>query len=216
MHRPARVCEGYGQGLELKIGALMATCLDDILCRMRHIYLPAVLFLASVMPSRGQQTPRNDLPSTVTIETAQDALLKLSAGEEIENARMGMAPPGLMMFRGAINGERHWVFTCRKEVSGRESVPCTLIPTGDYRGRWLHDTSVLQIVGGPTEAPIMRFLMVIPDPKAPAPPDDPVTHVPAYDFDVALPNGKSLDGFPFLIHVYGSVSMELPAGTHLR
>jgi hypothetical protein len=179
---------------------------------MRHAWLPIILALASVIPCESQ-TPQDDFPLNITIDSARDALLKLSANEEAEDARMGIAPPGLMMFRGAINGEHHWIFTCRKEVSGRESVPCTLIPIGEYRGRWVHDTSLLQIVGGPSEDPIIRFLMVRNEAKDPALPNDPVLLTQVYDFNVVLPNGKPLSNYPFLIHVYGSVSMEIPVGT---
>jgi hypothetical protein len=77
----------------------------------------------------------------------------------------------------------------------------------------VHDSSVLQIVGGSAGAHMTRFLMVTSDPNNPAPEDDPVMRLPAYDFNVPLPNGRSLDSFPFLIHIYGSQSMELPAGT---
>lgn len=180
---------------------------------MRHKHLTFVLILASISLLHGQQPPLSDFPLTVTIDKGGDYTLKLSASEEIENAKMGIAPPGLFMFWGAINGEHHWVFVCRKEVSGRESVPCTLIPAGEYRGRWVHDSSVLQIVGDTAGSPMTRFLMVTSDTNNPAPKDDPVMRLPAYDFNIPLPKGRSLDSFPFLIHVYGSQSMELPTGT---
>lgn len=177
---------------------------------MRHkSYLAFFLFLA--LPLRAQ-IDENALPLQVTIDTVQDFLTPISPQQQVQAATFGVALPGFVMFRGTINGENHWVLSCRREVMGQESVPCTLIPTGVYRGRWIHDHFLLQIVGGPPDALLTRFLTVASNPKDPAPPDDPLTHDAVFNFSVKFPGNKSYSDYPLLVHVYGSVSLELPVG----
>lgn len=94
----------------------------------------------------------------------------------------------------------------------RESLPCTTLPAGPYRGRWIHDHHLLQVVGGSSENPTTRFLTVSDNPKSPPPADDPVLQVAAFDFPVQFPSGKTLKDYPVLAHVYGGYSLELPVG----
>ena len=190
----------------------MNQAVSAILCRMRP-WIAFLLLTATVVVSiHGQQPEAKDFPLKVEIESADVVDPGLSTEEKAQNSQMGLAPPSLVIFHAAVNGERHWFFECRPEVEGRESVPCTVLPKGSYQGRWVHDHFVIQIVGGDSDAPVTRFLMVMNDMKNLAPPDDPVLQIPAYNFNVTLPTQKFLNDYDLLIHVYGSVSMEIPVG----
>jgi hypothetical protein len=150
----------------------------------------------------------DDFPLQVTITASEDYPMNVSAAQRVQAASMGAATPDFMMFRGTINGESHWVFGCRKEVMGHESVPCTMIPIGEYRGRWTHDYSLIEIVGG---APLItRFLTVDKNVKDPPNADDPLLHLSVFNFAVKVPDGRTTNDYPILLHVYGSVSLQLP------
>lgn len=127
-------------------------------------------------------------------------------------AAMGMALPYFVVFRGDIDGENHWLFSCRKENTMRESIPCAPVPAGMYYGRWIFDHSMIQIVNNSSQDPITRFLTASTDPKNPPSKDDPVLQETPYDFPVRFPKGKSISDYAGLVHVYGGVSLELPAG----
>jgi len=153
-------------------------------------------------------------PLQVTIETTFDAadLISISQQQILKAAAMGIEPPFMAVFHGKINGEDHWVFGCRYENPLRQSLPCTNLPLGQYKGRWIHDYSLIQIVGGTPESPLMRFLTVSNNVKSPPSADDPILHGAVFDFPVRFPDGKNLKDYPLLVHVYGGASLELPVG----
>jgi hypothetical protein len=123
---------------------------------------------------------------------------------------MGMAPPGFVYYKGRINGEAHWSLSCRPENPLRESIPCAAIASGTYRARWVHDHYVLQIMLDETES---RFISVDADPKQPAEQNDAAFAMAPFEFaGVRFPEGKKLADYPVLVHVYGSVSLNLQVG----
>lgn len=152
-------------------------------------------------------------PLQITIESAVETdISTISQEQRIQAATMGMELPYFAVFHGKINGEDHWVFGCRKENVLRESLPCTSLPVGEYKGRWIHDYNLLQIVGGPPENMIVRFLTVGNNVKSPPSSDDPVLSQGVFDFPVRFPDGKSVKDYAALVHVYGGASLELPVG----
>jgi TPR repeat protein len=158
-------------------------------------------------------TPADLFPLDIAIDsTFETDISAISQQQQVQAATIGMELPYFAVFHGKINGEDHWVLGCRKENVLRESLPCTSLPVGEYRGRWIHDYNLLQIVGGPPERPIMRFLTVSKNVKSPPPPDDPVLHGAVFDFPVQFPNGQSVKAYPALVHVYGGASLEIPIG----
>ena len=176
-------------------------------------------FLAAASVSHGQASESQDSPakyafpfqivikSVSVIDTNH-----MNRKQEIESAEIGMEPPYFVFFYGTVNGENHWVFDCRKENTLRESIPCTAIPTGEYSGRWIHNYSIMQIVGDQQGEQISRFLNVSVNPKDPLVGDDPILHYGIFDFPVQFPNGKSLKDYPILAHVYDGTSLEIPVG----
>lgn len=153
-------------------------------------------------------------PLQIIIESSRmtDFSASISQQEQAQAANVGMELPGFATFFGRINGEDHWVFDCRKENALRESLPCTDLPVGEYRGRWIHDHSLLQIVDE-VDSSRTRFLMVSDNPKSPPADDDPLMHDAVFDFPVRFPDGKSLKDYPVLVHVYGGYSIDLPIAT---
>ncbi len=83
---------------------------------------------------------------------------------------------------------------------------------GRVLGRWIHDGNMIQVIWGPPEAPITRFLNVSPNQKNPPLPSDPVYSFSAFDFTVQYPKGKTAQDYPVLVHVYGGVTLDFPAG----
>ncbi len=189
--------------------------LKDCFWRIPLLCITASCF---VFTSSGQNTqPPHDpleeqtFPLQIIIESSLDSG-EASIGMSPQEQATGMAPIAWEFFRGKINGEDHWNFGCRKENTMRESLPCTNLPVGEYRGRWVHDYSLLQIVGGSPEDPITRFLMVSDNPKSRPADDNPLLHDAVFDFPVRFPNDKSPKDYPVLVHVYGGYSLELPVG----
>ena len=163
------------------------------------------------------RAPRGSISKTfplqVTIRSSVGSdLSSISEEQRSQAAAVGMALPYFVVFRGNIDGESHWVFSCRKENALRESIPCAPVPAGMYYGRWIFDHSMIQIVNDSSEDPITRFLTASTDPKNPPSKDDPVLQETPYDFPVRFPKGKGLSDYAGLVHVYGGVSLELPAG----
>jgi hypothetical protein len=153
-----------------------------------------------------------DFPLRVTIDRLVDAYQNAPASLIAESTSMGMAPPGLVMFWGAIDGRHNWIFQCRKENPNRESIPCTALPVGEYRGRWVHDYNTIQLVREDSGGPITRFLDVQADPKNPPSSDDPTLQAVPFDFRVPYPEGKSGKDYSLLVHVYSSLTLSLPDG----
>lgn len=162
------------------------------------------------------QTPtiEQSFPLGITIDSSQmvDFSANISQQQQAQAANVGMELPSFAVFDGKINGENHWVFGCRKENALRESLPCTDLPIGEYRGRWIHDHSLLQIIGSGGDL-VTRFLTVSDNPKSPPSDDDPLMHGAVFDFPVRFPNGKGVKDYPVLVHVYGGYSVELPIGS---
>ena len=156
---------------------------------------------------------QQNFPLQIIIQSARDSGLSgISQEAQTNAANIGMEVPYFVIFQGTINGEDHWVFGCRKENLLRESVPCTTLPIGQYRGRWIHDHYLIQVIGGSAESPTMRFLTVSDNPKSPPTANDPVLGLRAFNFPLILPNGKTLKDYPVLVHVYGGYSLDLPVG----
>lgn len=162
------------------------------------------------------QTPgtTDNFPLQVTIDSVRetDASIGISAEQRAQAAANGMELPYFVFFDGKINGDGHFVLSCRKENSLRESLPCTKIPIGEYRGRWIHNHVNLEIIGAPDGKQITRFLIVESKENDPPPADDPLLQMTAFDFPVRFPSGKGFADYPVLAHVYGGFSIELPVG----
>jgi len=158
------------------------------------------------------QSAQDFFPLHITIESSTVLNPSSDAALTAEADSMGAAPLGLILFSGEINGENHWVLSCRKENPLQESNLCTDLPHTEYRGRWVHGFDILQIVGGGPDAPIMRFLDVSKNEKSPPKQGDAALRSPIYDFAVNFPKGKTAQDFPMLVHVYGGVTLNLPVG----
>lgn len=175
----------------------------------------ANLKLVNAQNRQGSSTAstQTDLfPLHITIESSFEEKFPEIASSVTEGNAIGMAPPSFVVFRGTINGENHWVLSCRRENPLLERNPCTDLPHGDYRGRWVHGHDLLQVVGSAPEARIMRFLDVSKNIKSPPTPDATAFRSPIYDFTVNFPKGKTTQDYPILVHVYGGVTLSLPVG----
>ena len=171
--------------------------------------------LADLALPTQQSTPTEQtFPLQVTIETTFDTADSSSISQQqlAQATAMGMEPPFFAVFHGKIDGEDHWVFGCRYENPLRQSLPCTNLPLGQYKGRWIHSYHLIQIVGGTPGSPLVRFLAVSNNAKNPPSADDPILHDAVFDFPVRFPDGKNLKDYPLLVHVYGGASLELPVG----
>jgi hypothetical protein len=171
----------------------------------------------SVLTASGQQNDPQAgqaFPLQITIDSSRmtDLSASISQQQQTQAASSGMELPDFATFFGKIDGKDHWVFGCRKENALRESIPCTTLPVGEYRGRWIHDHSLLQIVGTDGES-TTRFLTVSDNPKSPAADNEPLMHDAVFDFPVRFPDGKGLKDYPLLTHVYGGYSVEVPVAT---
>jgi len=189
--------------------------MSKILLRAAGVHGVLVLFVAAIYTNSAQPpTIEQTFPLQITIEsTFETDISSIGQQQHDQAATAGMELPYFAVFHGEINGEDHWVLGCRKESALRESLPCTNLPVGEYRGRWIHDHSLLQVVGGSPENPIMRFLAVSDNPKSPPSDNDPLLHDAVFDFPVRFPDGKSLKDYPVLVHVYGGSSLDLPVGS---
>jgi len=165
-----------------------------------------------VLQAAQHQAQEDLFPLLVTIESSLETNISNDAARIAQAETMGMPPPNFVVFHGKINGEDHWVFGCRPENRLLEIHPCTDLAKGDYRGRWVHDGNLLQIIGGSPEAPVMRFLSVSPNVKSPPLASDPVFSSPGFDFIAQYPKGKTAQDYPVLVHVYGGVTLDFPVG----
>ncbi len=137
------------------------------------------------------------------------------ASGSIQSAYMlGMSPPvfASTTLWGTINGEDHWVLTCRPENPLREANPCTGLAVGEYRGRWIHDFNTIELLGGAVDAPFVRFLNVSYNVKSPPVTNDPMFQSSLFDLTVPMPSSKSYKDYPVLVHVYGGYALEVPVG----
>ncbi len=166
----------------------------------------------SQQESNAASTPADLFPLHITIESSSEEKLPEIASSIAEGNAIGMAPPSFAVFHGTIDGENHWVLGCRSENPLLERNPCTDLPHGNYRGRWVHGYDMLQLVGGTPDAPIMRFLDVSKNAKNPPTPDDAAFRSPIYDFAANFSKGKTAQNYPILVHVYGGVTLSLPVG----
>ncbi len=172
-----------------------------------------LFFCVSWLISIHAQT-ENSFPLHLVIESSSEPDLGISAEQLAEAAADGDSPPGFVIFRGTINGERHWTFTCRKENKLREINPCTKIPAGEYRARWVHNYGMLELLDDSQNlVPSTRFLIVDQDRKNPAPDNDPVFDSPIVEFPANFPSGKGIKDYPLLLHVYGGSVLDLTVGT---
>ena len=205
-------------------GMRKTSFVQPLSCRFSLFYLLALglfgvsAFTQNVPPTQTDSAnavqTEDAFPFKIVIESVLDLdVTHMSRKEEIESAENGIEPPHWVYFYGTLNGENHWVFDCRKENTLHESIPCTTIPTGEYRGRWIHNNSIMQIVGGPPEKQISRFLNVSANPKNPLIGDDPVLHYGIYNFPVQFPSGKGLKDYPILAHIYDGNSLAIPTRT---
>jgi hypothetical protein len=179
---------------------------------MRRTVTASAFLLMVLLKGECQAPPApSDFPLDIRISQVQDMTAAFPVADAVKGAQLGMAPEGFILFRGSINGDSHWLMQCRPEVLGRESVPCTTIPKGEYKGRWIHDHINLQLMGGPNDS-MTRFLIVSADPKNPPAPHATPPLAPIYGFSVVYPNGKAASDYPIFIHVYGSVSQSFAVG----
>ena len=155
-----------------------------------------------------------EFPLRVTISSVEvsDLTEGISPEKLAEASADGLEAPYFVFFRGMIDGEDHWIFSCRKENRLRESLPCTPIPTGIYSGRWIFDHTMVEIVGG-AEKGITRFLAVSENEKSPPSADDPLLQMPVFNFPVRFPASKSVKDYTVFAHIYGGSSIELPAAS---
>jgi hypothetical protein len=184
---------------------------------LRRLLFAGSLSLVGNLAVSGQDANSlaTSFPFQISIDSVQevDATANISPERLAEASVDGMEIPYFVFFRGKIDGEGHWIFSCRKENKLRESIPCTTIPTGNYRGRWVHNYSIMQIVGGEPSNQISRFLTVESNPKNPLVGDDPILHYGVFDFPVQFPKNKTVADYPILVHVYGGQSLEFQAGS---
>lgn len=137
----------------------------------------------------------------------------VSGDSALKGEAMGAAAPFFVIYHGTMNGEDHWVFECQRENRFSEVNPCTDLPIGEYRGRWIHDHNLVQVLGGDSTHQIARYWIVSPNPKSPpAPADDSVYQFPTFEFLVSFPAGKSVGDYPAIVHVYGAVTLNFQVG----
>ena len=157
-----------------------------------------------------------EIESSMIVNPISDTQSLLQASE------MGMAPPTFGIFKGTLNGERHWQLGCRAENEKLQQNPCADLLAGSYRGRWVHNRELLEVVvhsDKENSASLMelRYLDITPDPKNPPPPNDPVENLPTSEGSYHIEQAKQ--NYPVLVHVYGAVALsfqvgELPARTN--
>ncbi len=180
----------------------------------RYLLLPltsVILSIASAPQSNSQPSP-DSFPLQITIESSfAEKSAEIAASVAKGNA-LGAAPPTFVVFHGKINGEDHWILSCRNENPLSERNPCTDLPHGDYRGRWIHDHNLIELVDNPSNPSLVRFVIVSANQKSAPLPDDQIYQLPVFDFTVDYPAGKSAKDYPVLIHVYGGVTLDLPVG----
>jgi hypothetical protein len=146
----------------------------------------------------------------ITSTTVGDPIPPKSAAE---GESIGMAPLYFVIYRGKMNGEDHWIFSCQRENRLHESNPCTDLPPAEYRGRWIHDHNLVQVLGGSSSDQIARFWQVAPNPNiSPALSDDPVYQFPVFDFETMLPKGRVQNDYSVLVHIYGGVALDFSIG----
>lgn len=159
-----------------------------------------------------------EFPITFQVEKSSIDTLVTDQQKLLQASAIGMAPPTFGAFFGTLNGERHWHFSCKAENTRYERNPCTDMPIGAHRARWLHNRELLQVAAYAADGSVsLRYIDVRIDAKNPPPPDDPVQNLPAFQPASGMPQTK--DSYPLLVHVYGAVSMsfqvgELPARTN--
>jgi len=181
---------------------------------MRCCKRSLLVFLAASAALSAQQTKidssESQYPLNIVIQSSQVPNVDLGARPLAEGEQRGVASPKVIVFKGTINGEDHWGFSCRRENQLYETNPCTDLPTTAYRGRWVHEHSEIQIV---SKSPhIERFLDVFVVEKNPPDDDDAVYLNPTFDFNIPYPKKKSVKDYPILVHVYDSAALRVAVG----
>lgn len=192
---------------------------------MKRILLPLALGLlhfgatcALVAQDAATESVLKEFPITFQVEKSHVDTLETDQQRESQAGAIGMAPSIFGFFVGTLNGERHWHFGCQAENTRYERNPCTDMPIGAHRARWMHNRELLQVAAYAADGSVsLRYVDVRIDAKNPPPADDPVQNLPAFQPASAMPQAKN--SYPLLVHVYGAVSLsfqvgELPARTN--
>ena len=154
----------------------------------------------------------------IILEVESSSMVNAVPGSLNPANDIGMGPPVFGFFKGnlsRLNGppehEHHWTFGCWAESPRFAVDPCTNMPIGLHRARWIHNREVLEVIAYDADGnSTLRYLDVSIDPKSPPPPNDPIESLPASVGLFGIEANK--DQYANLVHVYGSSLLRLPAG----
>ncbi len=195
-----------------------------------RVAIGAILLIPScLIPVSSQEEPKTvadlDRIFPITLQVEKSGTINPAQNDPmalLQASQMGMAPPTFGIFTGTLNGERHWHLGCMAENEKRERNPCTDLPIGIHRGRWVHNRELLELVAYYSVEKSawqmeLRYIDVTPDQKDPPPPDDPVQSLPTAEGYYHIDQAKQ--PYPLLVHVYGAEALsfrvgELPARTN--
>lgn len=188
---------------------------------MRWIALALLCFVAPcplIAQGIDVEAVLRQFPITLQIEQSNINKPGIDQQKLLQASVMGMAPPTFGVFRGSLNGESHWQFSCKAENTRLERIPCIDMPIGAHRARWVHNRELLEVFAYDSSGTVtLRYLDVTIDPTNPPPADDPVQSLPASPGFFTMDRTKQ--AYPVLVHVYGAVALsfqvgELPARTN--
>jgi hypothetical protein len=193
---------------------------DDL---KRIVILSLFLFLG--MTASAQNTDEKSLLERefpLILEIESSSVINIAADHPDQLAKsnaMGSAPPIFAVFKGSLSRfnvpperEHHWQFGCWAENPRYAQNPCIDMPVGLHRARWVHNRELLEVMAYDSQGNVsLRYIDVTIDPKNPPPPDDAIESFPAVAgfFNT---NEQTRHDYPVLVHVYGAVSLSLPAG----
>lgn len=179
-----------------------------------QVFLTIMLAASALFPQQPSKTEevRKDFPLVVDVARS-DVGIETEPDQALRGAQMGLAPPFFIFVRAAINGESRWQITCRRENPLAEANPCTPLAPGKYPARWVHNGELLQVVVESESGQLIgRFFDISPNRDDPPSQEDEPLQEPRYQFQFSVPEGKHLEDYPFLLHVYGASRLALPNG----
>jgi hypothetical protein len=168
----------------------------------------------------GQYDLVKDFPIILEIQGSQVINPVADRPRELAEANaMGSAPPIFAVYRGFLSTsapvperESHWRLGCWVENPRYEQDICADMPIGLHRARWVDNRRLLEVVAYDATGNItLRYIDASIDPRNPPPPNDPIESLPVYA-GLYSTNDQTRKDYPVLLHVYGAVSLSLPAG----
>jgi len=184
---------------------------------MRIATATFALCWVSLLSFASDQKAWKDFPLTLEVSESKVEDLSGNVAQKIKSEQLGLAPDIFVRLTATINGKSHWWIKCRRENPSMEANPCTELEAGKYPARWVHNGELLQVAVSNEHGEILSlFFDIIPKQKDPPNPDDPIFRFPRYDFPFPVPENRRLQDYPMLVHVYGAVSLRLPAGLSPR